>query len=209
MPGRRADVFLQVMDRIQYFSLSRACDDLTDDEFFWEPAPSSWSVRRRDECRTSTPFGKGDWLVDFETPEPTPVPMTSIAWLFWHIGSMPGRLAEVDFLGGTQTMASGWTSPYLTHHPIFTNAADATTALRVGCADLRTPIERTPDERFETHAPRYTYAAAPMSDGLCALGAPGPEHPATFFVAGVLNEVSHHASQICTLRDFYAHRASR
>src|SRR5262245_7165555 len=110
------------MYRIEQFTLERACAEVTDDEFYWEPAPSSWSVRRRDECRTPTPFGNGDWLVDFEVPEPAPVPMTSIAWLFWHVGSMPARLTDIDYLGGDRTMESGWTSPYLTHHPIFTNA---------------------------------------------------------------------------------------
>jgi hypothetical protein len=29
-------------------------------------------------------------------------------------------------------MASGWTSPYLTHHSMFTSAAEAVTALRDG-----------------------------------------------------------------------------
>jgi len=196
------------MQRIEQFSIARACTGLSDEEFYWEPAPSSWSIRRRDECRTPTPFGNGDWLVDFAIPEPTPPPMTSIAWLFWHVGSMPARLAELDFLGGNRPNHSGWTSPYLTHHPIFTSAADATAALRDGWASLRAAIERTTDEQFETPAHRYTYAAAPMSDGLCALGPPGPEQPATFFVAGTLNEVSHHATQICTLRDLYAHRAA-
>jgi len=204
--GKRADVFLQLMHRIEYFSLERACAELTDEEFYWEPAPASWSIRRRDECRTPTPFGNGDWLVDFEVPEPTPAPLTSIAWLFWHVGSMPARLTEVDFLGGNRTMDSGWTSPYLTHHPVFTNAADAATAMRDGWADLRAVIECTTDEQFELQACRYTYAAVPMRDGLCVLGPPGPQHPATFFVAGTLNEVNHHASQICTLRDLYAQR---
>jgi hypothetical protein len=97
-------------------------------------------------------------------------------------------------------------SPYLTHHPIFTAAADATSALRDGWADLRAAIERATDEQFEIESPRYTYASAPMKDGLCVLGPPGPHHPATFFVAGVLNEVSHHGTQMCTLRDLYAGR---
>ncbi len=99
------------MFRIEYFSLERACAELTDEEFYWEPVPSSWSIRRRDECRTPTPFGNGDWLVDFEVPEPTPAPMTSIDWLFWHIGSMPARLTDIDFLGGNRTMDSGGRLP--------------------------------------------------------------------------------------------------
>jgi hypothetical protein len=79
-------------------------------------------------------------VADFEIPEPAPVPMTTIAWLYWHIASMPGRLCDIDFLGGTRTMASGWTSPYLTHHPVFTSAAEAVTALRDGWQRLREAI---------------------------------------------------------------------
>ena len=63
---------------------------------------------------------------------PDPAPLTSIAWLSWHIGSVPGRLSEIDVFGGEHAMASGWTSPYLSHHPIFTTAAEATAALRDG-----------------------------------------------------------------------------
>lgn len=202
--AKRADTFLELMNRIEYFTLERAWTDLTDDEFFWEPTPSTWSVRRKNDCRTPSPFGVGDWLVDFEVPEPRPTPMTSIAWLAWHVGSMPGRFIEIDFLGGDHTMASGWTSPYLTHHAIFTSAHDAVAALREGWAALRAAIETTTDDRFEARVARYTYADAPMKDGLCVLGPPGPEHPMTFFVAGVLNEVSHHATQICSMRDMYA-----
>ena len=204
MVSKRADAFLEVMYRIECFTLERAWTDLTDEEFFWEPTPSTWSVRRRTDCRTSTPFGAGEWVVDFESPEPDPPPMTSIAWLYWHMASMPGRLVEIEFFGGPHTMASGWTSPYLTHHPIFTDAASATTALRSGWEALRRTIEGATDEQFERRARRYTYAAAPMVGGVCALGPAGPEHPVTFFVAGNLNEVSHHASQVCTLRDLYA-----
>jgi hypothetical protein len=207
--GKRADAFLEVMYRIEYFTLNRAFADLTDDEFLWEPTPATWSVRRRDECRTPTPFGDGDWVVDFENPEPDPVPLTSIAWLAWHVGSMPRRLTEIDFFGGQHTMSSGWTSPYLTDHPIFTTAADAVTAIRDGWSALRAVIEVSSDERFEVLASRYTYAPEPMRDGLCVVGPPGPEHSVTFFVAGVLNEMSHHATQMCFLRDLYAHRFNK
>ncbi|HWI05146.1 MAG TPA: hypothetical protein VNT52_15150, partial [Acidimicrobiales bacterium] len=115
-------------------------------------------------------------------------------------------LVDIDFLGGSRAMSSGWTSPYLTHHPVFRNAAHAVAALRSGWADLRATIELTTDEQFETSARRYTYGNAPMNDGLRVLGPPGPEHPATFFVAGTVNELSHHATQICVLRDLYAAR---
>jgi hypothetical protein len=195
------------MEHAERFTLARAWTGLHDDEFFWEPTLSTWSVRSRSEVRTSSPFGSGAWLVDFEFPEPQPVPMTSIAWLAWHIGSVPGRLADIDLLGGQRTMASGWTSPYLTHHRIFTSAEEARTAWWDGWSALRGAIGAMTDEQFAATAPGYTYAAEPMRDGLCVLGPPGPPVLATVFVAGALGELSHHATQICVLRDLYAHRS--
>jgi hypothetical protein len=207
--GKRAETLLDVMDHIERFTLERAWTDLTDREFFWEPTSPTWSVRRREDCRTPTPFGEGSWVADFEFPEPTPIPLTSVGWLAWHIGSVPGRLVEIDFFDGDRTMASGWTSPYLTHHPVFITAADAMATLRHGWAALRSAIAITTDEAFETLTPQYTYARAPMRDGVCALGQPGPQHPAASFVAGALNEVSHHGTQICVLRDLFGATASQ
>ena len=140
MAGKRADTLLGLMYQIERFTLARAWQGLTDDEFFWEPFTTTWSIRRRDQCPTPNPFGAGEWVADFAIPEPAPVPMTTIAWLFWHMASMPGRLCDIDFLGGTRTMASGWT------------------------------------------------------------------HPAAHFIAGALNEVGHHGTQIGALRDLYAWR---
>jgi hypothetical protein len=142
----------------------------------WEPFTVTWSIRRQDQCRTPNPFGAGEWVADFEIPEPAPVPMTTIAWLYWHMGSMPGRLCDIDLLGGTRTMASGWTSPYLTHHPVFTSAADAVTALRNGWHRLRGAIERADDDQLEVTTAGYTYAAEPPRGGLCV---PGPRAPRT------------------------------
>lgn len=207
--GKRAETLLDVMDHIERFTLERAWTDLSDHEFFWEPTSPTWSVRRREDCRTPTPFGAGRWVADFEFPEPTPIPLTSIGWLAWHIGSVPGRLIEIDFFGGDRTIASGWTSPYLTHHPIFNTAAEAMAALRQGWAALRSIIAITTDEAFETLTPQYTYARAPMSDGLCVLGQPGQTHQAASFVAGAINEISHHGTQICVLRDLFAAKGSQ
>lgn len=206
MTGKRAATLLELMRPIEFFTLGRACAGLTDDEFFWEPAATTWSVRRAGQCATPNPFGAGDWRADFAIPEPSPVPMTTIAWLYWHIGSMPGRLCDIDFLGGTRTMASGWTSPYLTHHPVFATAAEAVTELRDGWRRLRAAIERAGDDQLEVTTAAYTYAAEPPRGGVCVAGPPGPAYPATRFIAGTLNEVSHHATQIGTLRDLYAWR---
>jgi hypothetical protein len=210
MAGKRASTLLALMERIEAFTLQRAWTRLGDDEFFWEPAAGAWGIRRREECRTATPFGDGKWVADFDIDLAVAAdtrgeiePMTTIGWLLWHIGSMAGRLAQVDFLGGSRTLASGWTSPYLSHHPIFTSASEATETLRAGWTELRAALEKASDEGMEHGIARYTYAPEPPRGGLAVLGPPGPEVPAYFSVASTLNEISHHGTQVCVLRDLY------
>ena len=67
---RRGDTLLNMMLFIEMFTLNRAWSDLSQDEFFWEPVPGSWSVRRREECSTPNPFGTRDWVVDFDDGRP-------------------------------------------------------------------------------------------------------------------------------------------
>jgi hypothetical protein len=119
---------------IEWYTLNRAWDNLSDDELFWEPVAGSWGIRRRAECQTATPFGDGDWVADFDDYLARAAdrgeavePLTTIGWLMWHIGSMPGRLAQLDFLGGSRTARQGWTSCYLNVPPVFTSAAEAWT----------------------------------------------------------------------------------
>lgn len=204
--GKRADTLLEHMGRIEQFTLGRVWDRLTDDELFFEPIPGMWSVRRRGDCKTDMPFGLGDWVVDFGRWGDAPEPMTTIAWLLWHMGSMPGRAVETEVFGGSHPYSSGWSSPYLTHHEIFMTADRAVEALRAGWASLRSAIETLDDDDLERQFARYTYAPGPKPKGVLPIGEPGPVHPATFFAVSIVNEVSHHGTQICVLRDLYAHR---
>lgn len=153
------------MERIEVFTLSRAWPRLSDEEFFWEPTAGAWGVRRQEKCRTPTPFGNGNWVADFDNDLAVEVnapgeiePMTTIGWLLWHIGSMPGRLAQMDFLGGSRTLASGWSSPYLSQHPVFTSASEATETLRAGWNELSSALEKADDQQMEQRIARYTYA---------------------------------------------------
>src|ERR1043166_2415676 len=57
-------------------------DGLTDEEYFWEPAPGCWSIRRRDD---------GTWTADWPLPRPEPEPFTTIAWRLWHLIDMYGE----------------------------------------------------------------------------------------------------------------------
>ena len=81
MTGKRAGTLLELMRPIEYFTLARAWEGLTDDEFFWEPVTTTWSIRRQGQCSTPSPFGAGEWVADFEIPEPNPVPMTTAMML--------------------------------------------------------------------------------------------------------------------------------
>ena len=85
----------------------------------------------REDCQTPTPFGSGDWVADFDgelaaaSGQGIAVePITTIVWLMWHLGSMPGRAAQLDFLG-CSTAESGWTSPYIVDPPRLTSAAES------------------------------------------------------------------------------------
>jgi hypothetical protein len=37
---------------------------LIDEEYFWEPAPNCWSVRRRSELASIDAWGRGDYAVE-------------------------------------------------------------------------------------------------------------------------------------------------
>lgn len=209
MAGKRADTLLASMTATEWFTLQRVWE-VTDDELLWDPVPGAWGVRRREDCRTADPFGAGDLVVDFDIDRSMAEgggPMTTIGWLLWHVASLPGRLVETDVLGGDRAFSTGWASPYLTHHPIFTSGAEAATTWRDGWNALRAALQRADDDLLERPIANYSYAPLPPAGGLLALGPPGLVLPAGSIVAGALLELTHHGSQICTLRDLFAARA--
>jgi hypothetical protein len=161
-------------------------------------------VQPRDKCQTATPFVVGEWAADFDADlaaaadeGKTVEPLTSIAWLFWHVGSQPARTAELDFLGGAHTAESGWTSPYIAAHPIFTTAGEAVAAMRAGWRALESALRSATDEQLERPTRFWGYG-----------GQPGPMGTGAQVIGSALNEVSHHGTQIGVLRDLYRLRAS-
>jgi hypothetical protein len=73
-------------------------DGLTDDEYFWEPAPGCWSIR---------PAGGGTFMADWAWPAPDPPPVTTIAWRLAHIaGPVLGIRASSHFGDGSVTLDS-------------------------------------------------------------------------------------------------------
>lgn len=68
-------------DLVWQFDLAWALADLhlsalDADDFLWEPAPLTWTVR---------PDASGVWRPDWADTEPDPVPVPTIGWLTWHV----------------------------------------------------------------------------------------------------------------------------
>jgi hypothetical protein len=70
-------------------------DGLTDDEYFREPAPGCWSLRRRGTSPAPIAVGAGEFVLEFAIPQPDPPPVTTIAWRLSHIivGVLAARVA--------------------------------------------------------------------------------------------------------------------
>jgi hypothetical protein len=84
---------------------------LTDDEYLWEPVAGCWNLRPRAEAKTRMSAGSGDWVMDFDMPEPNPAPVTTTAWRIGHIlvGIFAMRIAT--HFGGPATDYNSYDYP--------------------------------------------------------------------------------------------------
>ena len=105
---------------------------------------------------------------------------------------MAGRATDLDFLGGTKAAESGWTTPYLADHPVFSTSSDAVDATRAGWRALDQALRGSTDEALERITRFWGYP-----------GYPGSPAPGYQILANILNEISHHGTQVCMLRDLY------
>lgn len=85
------DVVAVIQEQLEeaYRAIRDRVDGLSDDEFFWEPVPRCWTVRRRDD---------GRWTVDYpEPPHPDPAPFTTIGWRLVHVAECKVMYHEYAF----------------------------------------------------------------------------------------------------------------
>ena len=80
------------LSREAFGRLRRRLDGLDDDEYFWEPAPDSWNVRRRND---------GTWWPDDAEPRPYRGPITTIAWRVAHVTDILAQERNATWLGLT------------------------------------------------------------------------------------------------------------
>jgi DinB superfamily len=162
-------------------------DGLTDDEYFWEPAPGCWSVRPRGTGAAPVQAGSGAMTIDFAMPVPDPPPLTTIAWRLGHV--IVGVLA-------TRNAAHFGRAP--TDYESFEYAPTATAALA------------------QLDAECTTWLAGVEALGEAGLARPcgeaeGPyaEFPLAALVLHIHRELIHHLAEVCLLRDLYLHTRTR
>jgi len=149
-------------------------DGLTDDEYFWEPAPGCWSVRPK--ASGARGYGIGEWVCEDGWPPPDPVPLTTIAWRVthlaawtdiyreWTFGEARPRLADVD-VPGTAQAGVAW----------LLRSQDEFTA----------EVERLTDADIAELRPAHF----------------GPDMSIEWLVSAIAREHIHHAAEIGVLRD--------
>jgi DinB family protein len=156
---------------------------LTDDEYCWEPVTGCWNVRPRSTGDTAAP-GSGPYTVDFAWPEPTPAPVTTIAWRLAHI--------IVGVFG--MRAANHFNAPPVSYED-FPYAGTAEQAL---------------DQLDATYSHwRNGVRALSLADlGRPCGPAEGPfaEYPFAALLLHINREALHHCAEILLLRDLYRHR---
>lgn len=160
---------------------------LTDEEYLWEPAPGTWTVRRRDEGAPDSVTiraGAGGWVVDYAFPAPIPPPVTSIAWRLAHVVVGVLGMRVHSHFGGPALDYDSW--------PVPGTAEGALAELDRVYALWSEGVRGLTAEQL----------AAPVGEA-----EPGwTASPLIGLVLHVNREVIHHLAEVALLRDLWAHR---
>ena len=159
-------------------------DTLTDDEYFWEPVSGCWNVRPRADATTPMAMGGGDLVADYELPEPTPPPVTTIAWRLAHlIVGVFGSRNAIHFDGPPAEYPTWVYAP--TAEEALQQLDDAYARWTKGVAGLDAAALERPIGPGEGE-----WAEAPYAD----------------LVLHINREALHHGAEILLLRDLYRNR---
>jgi hypothetical protein len=158
---------------------------LTDEEYLWEPVAGAWSLR---------PTAGGGFVLDGQSPEPSPPPVTTIAWRMIHIGvGCFASRASAFFGNGDVPDDADMFDPRHTPAALPGTAAE-------GIAFLEQAYRRW-------HGGIAALDDLGMSRPLGPKGAQFANDPMAELIVHVNREVMHHGGEICLLRDLY--RAGR
>lgn len=182
------DVFRAITGQIDYHwnaGIWPRVADLTDAEFFWEPAPECWTLHER-----------SDGLVeyDYEFPPPQPPPFTTIAWRLFHIAV--GGFAERATRYFPDHVAQPWTKRIWDGPFEFPMSAEGALAfLDNAWREWRAGLQAGGDAGLWR----------PLGDreGNIQEMQLGADDPFIGLVLHVHREVIHHGAEILLLRDLY------
>ena len=165
---------LKTQLRHAWLDQRRVFDGLTEDEYFWEPASTCWSVRRR--SLSVRGWGSGDFVCEDSWPPPKPLPTTTIAWRVIHLAAWTDIYRQFAFTNTTPDL----------------NDANVPGELGAGIAWLY----RAQDDFIAT--------VAALSDESVFESRPahwGELVPVARLVTTMLTEHVHHVAEIGVLRD--------
>jgi hypothetical protein len=157
-------------------------DGLTDAEYFWEPVAGAWSVRPRGRG-VAMEVGAGDFIIDFALPEPSPPPVTTIAWRLGHVlvGVLGDRNAR--HFGGPAVSYQDYDYP--------ATAADALSRLDDSYATWIAGVRGLDDEGLARPCGEPDFESDPMAA----------------LVLHINREMLHHGAEVALLRDLYLWRS--
>ena len=159
-------------------------EGLTDEEYFWEPVPGCWSIRKRGESQAPMALGAGDYLIDMAGEDLDPPPVTTIAWRLAHImvGCFVMRL-DNEYFDGPQTYQGSYSAGFNG----FTHAATAKEALA----------------QFDTIYARWSETVRRLGEEGLAQPCEFADEPLSTLILHINREVIHHGAEIALLRDLY------
>jgi hypothetical protein len=174
-PDQAADALRALLARA-FHSVRWIVEDLTDDEYFWEPTPGCWSIRRREEAADG--WGTGDWVCEDGWPPPNPVPLTTIGWRVAHLAAWTDVYRDWTFGGATlgllQLEAPG-------------SAAAGVAWLRSAQDAFAAEVEPLTDARLRDRRAEHT----------------GEERSVGTLVREIAFEHIHHGAEVGVLRDLH------
>jgi hypothetical protein len=157
-------------------------EGLTDAEYFWEPVPDCWSIRPYGHNRAPMTTGSGPFRSEYAWPEPTPAPVTTIAWRLGHVitGSLLQRNAA--HFGGEPFDRDAF--------PYAGTAAEAMAQLDAAYARWSAGVRGLGDAGLARPCgpAEGPFAAAPLAA----------------LILHINRELLHHGAEIALLRDLYA-----
>lgn len=185
--GGAIDWTAQLVDQLEFHwqgQLRPRLEGLTDDEYHFSPAPDelTWGVRPKGTGTAEMRAGAGDFTIDFAYPEPTPAPLTTIAWRIGHL--------VVGVLGARwHSHFGGPAYDYMTH--VYAGDADG------GLEQLDRVYAGWMDGVRGLDADALAAPVGPAEG-------PWADAPMATLVLHITREVIHHGAEISLLRDLYA-----